>query len=968
MNFRGLWIPVLMAACVAAHADDAIVLKGPDGVVASFQRDNAGWRWTRYEDSVQGRVWPVATARFTLQMEGRAPLNRNDFAFARMERSDAQVVLETELPSSTLSVRRTFSFCGDGRTLRIRTSLRSSGAQIVVQQIGLLELSVADETFHLTGSEFVSCPVFGDKVFAGVEHPSAWCQAKDDTFSLSQHPYITVGNEWRDLPAAVFGSASKDEGKEALRRAFLRYLDTVRIVPADMHVHYNDWWTAPVPSSESFVLDNIATLKLALYDTTGFFFDSYAMDMGWSDPKSVWQIDTKQFPEGFNRIRDALAGVKSRPGLWTSPSSAYPPALDNAWLESAGYEVIKEGFPMACMGIGGRYQQAYKNAVLKYAKDANLAHVKFDGYRPICNATNHGHKPGNESYQPLAEGMMDVFDSLRAQTPDIALEPTCFGYNPSPWWLMHTPFIIGPFGDDCPDGRVPCPDWMEALTTARDIENLRGRDAFLFPSSSLECFDIIKQCPGAFQNHAVMAIGRGHWFISSYINPKFMQPGDWSFFAELMRWARANRSILQDPTPFGGNPEKRQAYGYAFTGQVRALYCLRNPWIEETTLALPASCLESGKPVEVRMLYPRHEVLGSAEGVQVPLGPYETAFVEVAPVDKPGTPDVATAPSVAWTSASESRAKRIVFDEEPKPLGPDWTATTGDAKETFAFEAEGAVEVTGTSTATLAVLCEGPETVARSACRIVIDGKESPIASATSVGQFFAAQKPAPEDWVWFSTELPQGKHNVKIALDLCESSATVSVFARGTVKISPTNDGVSAFPLYRPDEKEWSRVLVAPVACNKDTAAVENRHREVTRIDGIYLDTLDWKEATAGWGEVHRNASVMGTPFLTSGAPQYRGIGTHAPSRIVYDLPEGYREFAATAAYDREVRNGSVIFVVQLDGKEVYRSPVVRFDTPPQEIRVPLNGAKQLTLVVEDAGDSNGADHADWTDARLLK
>ena len=63
----------------------------------------------------------------------------------------------------------------------------------------------------------------------------------------------------------VFGSASDQdfavaEG-EGLRRAFIRYLDTVRIKPNDMHNHYNDWWTAPQPSSEAFVLANINELK-----------------------------------------------------------------------------------------------------------------------------------------------------------------------------------------------------------------------------------------------------------------------------------------------------------------------------------------------------------------------------------------------------------------------------------------------------------------------------------------------------------------------------------------------------------------------------------------------------------------------------------------------------------------------------------------------------------------------------------
>ncbi len=52
---------------------------------------------------------------------------------------------------------------------------------------------------------------------------------------------------------------------------------------------------------------NLAELKASLFDPTGFFFDSYALDAGWSDPKSLWEINPKQFPERFAPISATLA-------------------------------------------------------------------------------------------------------------------------------------------------------------------------------------------------------------------------------------------------------------------------------------------------------------------------------------------------------------------------------------------------------------------------------------------------------------------------------------------------------------------------------------------------------------------------------------------------------------------------------------------------------------------------------------
>jgi NPCBM/NEW2 domain len=979
-------MPALACLCLAAHAaDEPVLLRGENGVAITFERTATGYLWTGYDDAAAGARWTIGGPRFSVQTLDDTRTNLGHTGFESLVEEDARVVLETTLVTPPILVRQTFSFCADGRTVRIQSAVRAKDEPVTIKQVGLLEIAVEGETPRLTGPGTVSCPIFGKRIFAGVEHPSAFCQVDGSTLYLAQHPYTEAGPEWVDLSAAVFGTASAEDvslcgENEAVRRAFLRYMDTVRVTPADMHVHYNDWWTAPVPSSQEFVARNIATLKRDLFDATGFFFDSYAMDLGWSDSHSVWEIDTKNFPNGFNPVRDALAEVGSRPGLWVSPSSMYPSALDNAWLESADYEVTQHERRFACLTVGGKYQTAFKNAVLKHARAANLAHIKFDGFMPECGVDGHGHPPGQESRLFIAQGLMDVFDAVRAHDPNIALEPTCFGYQPSPWWLMHTPFIIGPFGDDSPDGRCPCPDWVESMTTARDIENLKGRDAFLLPSSALQCFDIIVQCPGSFQNHAAMAIGRGRWFISSYINPKFMAHDEWRFYAGLMVWARHNRDFLQEPLPVGGDPAQREAYGYAFHGEGRQIVCLRNPWVEEVSFAFPerAATASFAPTTEIRTLYPRREILARVEkGSPLPdvrLGPYETAFVELVPTEhSPGDVDATPRlPGVSWRATQEPLIDRTVFNDEPAAFGPSWSCPDGDAKEMLAFHTAGELDVTGAASAELCVLCEGEPDVALSTCAVLVDGEEVLTSVSTSVGAFYAAQQAGDEDWVWFMAPVPEGRHDISVRVDLkAVSTADIAVFLRGTVRASaqvPPFDPGPSFPQYNPDQKTWSRTLVPAFKCTGDTAPVETRARQIVTIDGVYLDTLEWTTASAGWGQVQRNRSIMEKPMTMAGRRYLRGIGTHANSRIVYSVPGDCATFAATIGYDQEVRNGSIVFVVEGGGKELFRSTVFGFDTPPEDIRVPLGGVPEITLVVEDAGDGVGADHGNWADARFLR
>ena len=810
-----------------------VILRGADAVEAVFDRSGGGYQWVGYRDTANGRQWRIGGPRLTLVVQGGARASLEQTGFDQLKAKGGQVVLEKTLPEVSVEIRQVFSFCADGRTLRMKSFLRSTGEAVVVQETGLLELEVAGQDFRLMGPEFVSSPVFGDGVFAGIEHPSALCRAQGDSLDLAQHPYLTLDREWTGLPGAVFGSCPKAESEaaqgEALRRAFLRYLETVWVKPTRMHVHYNDWWTAPVPSSEWFVLQNIAQLKTGLYETTGFFFDSYALDAGWSNPKSVWEMDTNHFPQRFAPIREALEGMGSHVGLWISPSSLYPFALDNHWLASAGYEVTPcKGLGLnACLAKGGKYQTAFKNAALGYAREARLAHTKFDGFIARCDEPGHGHKIGLDSCLPIAEGLMEVFDELRASNPDIALEPTCFGYQPSPWWLMHVPFIIGPFGDDSPYGRCPAPDYLESMTTAREIKNLRGRQAFLMPSAALECFDIIVQCPGAFQNHAAMAVGRGRWFISSYINPKFMDAEAWRFFAGLMRWARHNREFLREPIPLGGDPERRQAYGYAFLGGSRQVYCLRNPWMEQASISLLRP-FDSARNIEARMLYPRRGLIArlapNTPLPSLPLGPYETQFVEVVPTDQPPSkPEPQPAPAFLWQPAGEPRLEPAL-DNAPAASSPAQTPADGPRKERARFSAGGRLilgEAGHSSRATphfdpvaggqICVLCEGDALVAGNTCRITVDGKEAPVRVSKSQGAFGAAGEGHIEHWVWFLADVQPGQHDVRIQAEGFVANLPVGVFLRGDTPAPPPPapfDAGPAFPLYRPERAPWSRVL----------------------------------------------------------------------------------------------------------------------------------------------------------------
>jgi nitrous oxidase accessory protein NosD len=135
------------------------------------------------------------------------------------------------------------------------------------------------------------------------------------------------------------------------------------------------------------------------------------------------------------------------------------------------------------------------------------------------------------------------------------------------------------------------------------------------------------------------------------------------------------------------------------------------------------------------------------------------------------------------------------------------------------------------------------------------------------------------------------------------------------------------------------------------------------------YISDLAWVSATSGWGTVHKDQSVLGNPITLQGVSYAKGIGTHAPSQIVYNLGGQYTHFLSDIGIDSEEagRVGAADFQVIGDGKVLYDSGVLTSSSPIVSIDVNVTGVQQLTLVVT-AGVTGTIDydHADWAGARL--
>ncbi len=154
----------------------------------------------------------------------------------------------------------------------------------------------------------------------------------------------------------------------------------------------------------------------------------------------------------------------------------------------------------------------------------------------------------------------------------------------------------------------------------------------------------------------------------------------------------------------------------------------------------------------------------------------------------------------------------------------------------------------------------------------------------------------------------------------------------------------------------EHLRSLMSP-ASPKAIEAIDSTATEVSLAD------VQFASASVGWGSPLRNHVLpeAGTPCLIRVGGEFfaSGLYAHAPARHRFRVNGKWAAFASQFGL-QDGKNGSVVFVVKGDGKELFRSPKVS-DRQVRKVEVGIAGVEELELVVEDAGDGNSSDWGVW-------
>ncbi len=134
-----------------------------------------------------------------------------------------------------------------------------------------------------------------------------------------------------------------------------------------------------------------------------------------------------------------------------------------------------------------------------------------------------------------------------------------------------------------------------------------------------------------------------------------------------------------------------------------------------------------------------------------------------------------------------------------------------------------------------------------------------------------------------------------------------------------------------------------------------------------VWLSSLDLSQMTTGWSGAKADKEITGQSISIGKKTFDHGVGTHATSKFRIDVDGHATRFTAEAGVDDSSgTQGSVQFIVSGDGKVLWKSKVMTGGQPAKKVDVDLTGVKILSLSVNDGGDGESNDHADWADAKI--
>lgn len=136
-----------------------------------------------------------------------------------------------------------------------------------------------------------------------------------------------------------------------------------------------------------------------------------------------------------------------------------------------------------------------------------------------------------------------------------------------------------------------------------------------------------------------------------------------------------------------------------------------------------------------------------------------------------------------------------------------------------------------------------------------------------------------------------------------------------------------------------------------------------------LSLTGLEPLRSTGRWRGFELDEMPSGAPLALGGKRYERGLSSFAGSEIAYDLDGLYDTFSAQVGLDASANeNGNAEFIVLGDGKELWRSGVLKKSDEPRPVQITITGVHKLLLRTIGTGERFRRAQADWAEPKVTR
>lgn len=392
---------------------------------AAFELAGAGLRVVRHYAVVSGS--PTFEAWSTYEPLGGTPPVVSDLSALQLVLPAGTIRSLTGLQGDNASVEGGSVFTLQERTL-------GTGGRFAIGATGRASES-AVPWMAIDGAR--------DEFYVALMWSGAWTLAAERTgrnlaLTVGLGPMTTTVRAAVDGPHVVFGAVP---GGIARATAALRtyVLDGIRAGrPIEPLVTYNTWFAYGTEIDE-------ATLIAEMERAAALGAELFVVDAGWyagagaagpydfDSGLGSWTPGPNRFADGLRPLRDRAHALGMKFGIWVEPERVSlalvgHPGAEEAWLATTGGAYGSDHAAQICLSSAAarRWILGWLAPLLD---DVQPDYLKWDNNMWInCDRAGHDHGPADGNFAHV-NGLYQIFETLRAQYPDLLIENVSGGGN-----------------------------------------------------------------------------------------------------------------------------------------------------------------------------------------------------------------------------------------------------------------------------------------------------------------------------------------------------------------------------------------------------------------------------------------------------------------------------------------------------------------------------------------------------------